>query len=361
MRTFSATAVSAVLLSVLCATAKAEVPVLVLPFADSSGGNAKWVETSIQQSLVGDVARGGTFKPIAAASTGNASDNLAVAISAARQMNAPYVVYGSYEVRNGQLNVVANAIDVERMQLVGGVQVGRRAQEIFGATDALGAHVIGQLNQARGGGGATNANNTPVGAVGPINRMQLPLASLPMRYVDWAAAAQRKSVHDRPSLFTKILPSSMVVDHPLEQIPNRLVGTSRDLRSPFSNGMQGGEGNQVTRSDGNFIPKQPSEITGGDGNTIQRGDGNTMSFNRGEVAPSNRERGFGNTMTYNRGPRDTRVNRDAGTGGGNSVNAPAAPAVRPGAGNAVNPGSGRAVTPGSGNAVKPPQNNGASR
>ena len=358
MRTFTATAISALVLSVLGATSKADVPVLVLPFADSSGGNAKWVETSIQQSLVGDVARGGTFKPIAAPSTGKASDDLAVAISAARQTNASYVVFGSYEVRNGQLNVVANAIDVERMQLVGGVNVARRAQDIFGATDALGAHVMGQLNQARGG--ATNANNTPLGAVGPINRMQMPLTSLPMSYVDWAAAAQRKSVHDRPSLFTKILPSSMVVDHPLEQIPNRLVGTSRDLRSPFSNGMQGGDGNQVTRSDGNFIPKQPSEITGGDGNTIQRGDGNTMSFNRGEVAPSNRERGFGNTMTYNRGPRDTRVNRDAGTGGGNSVNAPAAPAVRPGAGNAVNPGSGRAVTPGSGNAVKP-QNNGAKR
>jgi TolB-like protein len=358
MRTFSATAVSAVVLSVLGATAKAEVPVLVLPFADSSGGNAKWVETSIQQSLVGDVARGGAFKPIAAPSTGKASDDLAVAISAARQMNAPYVVYGSYEMRNGQLNVVANAIDVERMQLVGGVNVGRRAQDIFGATDALGAHVIGQLNQARGG--ATHANNTPLGAVGPINRMQMPLASLPMSYVDWAAAAQRKSVHDRPSMFTTIIPSNMVVDHPLEQIPNRLVGTSRDPRSPFSNGMQGGDGNQVTRSDGNATPAEDHTLSGGDGNTIQRGDGNTLSFNRGEVAPSNRERGFGNSMTYNRGPRDTRVNRDAGTGGGNSVNAPAAPAVRPGTGNAVNPGSGRAVTPGSGNAVKP-QNSGASR
>src|SRR5688572_33178096 len=78
MRTFSATAVSAVVLTVLGATAKAEVPVLVMPFADASGNGAKWVESSIQQSLVGDVGRGGTFKAVAAPSTGKPSDDLAV-------------------------------------------------------------------------------------------------------------------------------------------------------------------------------------------------------------------------------------------------------------------------------------------
>ena len=352
MRRFSATAMSAVVLTLLGATARAEVPVLVMPFANASGGSAKWVETSIQQSLVGDVARGGTFKAVTAPSTGNPSDDLATAISAARQANVPYVVFGSYQVKNGKLDVVANAVDVDKMQLVGGVQVRRPTGDIFGATDALGAHVVGQLNQTRGG--ASNQADAPLGTVGPVNRMQMPLASLPMSYVDWTGRARRTSVHDRPSQFARLFPGQMVVDHPLEDIPNRLTGTSRDPRAPYSNGLQGGDGNQVTRSDGNAGPYIETSINRGDGNTIQRGDGNSMSFNRDDITPD--DRGFGNSMRFNRGPRDTRVNRDAGTGGGNSVSAPAGGAVRPGTGNAVTPGTGNAVRPGSGSAVNPPKN-----
>ena len=360
MRTFSATAVSAVVLSILGATAKAEVPVLVMPFADASGGGgAQWVQSSIQQSLVGDVARGGTFKPVAAPSTGNGSDDLAVAISAARQANVPYVVFGSYQLKNGKLDVVANAVDVDKMQLVGGVQVRRPTGDIFGATDALGAHVIGQLNQTRGDG--SNQANAPLGAVGPVNRMQMPLASLPMSYVNWTGQAHRTSVHDRPSQFARLFPGRVVLDHPLEDIPNRLTGTSRDPRSPYSNGLQGGDGNQVTRSDGNAGPYIPNEASPGDGNYVNRGDGNTLSFNRGPDIPNNRDGGFGSTMQYNRGPRETRVNRDAGTGGGNAVNAPVAPAVRPNTGNAVTPGGGNAVRPNSGNAVAPAPRNGTAR
>ena len=360
MRTFSATAVSAVVLTVLGASAKADVPVLVMPFADASGGgNAQWVQTSIQQSLVGDVARGGTFKPVATPSTGNASDDLAVAISAARQANVPYVVFGSYQVKNGKLDVVANAVDVDRMQLVGGVQVRRPTGDIFGATDALGAHVIGQLNQTRGT--ASNQANVPLGAVGPVNRMQMPLASLPMSYVNWTGQGRRTSVHDRPSQFAQLFPGRVVVDHPLEDIPNRLTGNSRDPRAPHSNGLQGGDGNQVTRSDGNHGPYVEPQITRSDGNYVNRGDGNSLSFNRGPDIPNNRNGGFGHTMQYNRGPRDTRVDRNAGTGGGNAVNAPAAPAARPNTGNAVTPGSGNAVRPQSGNAVSPAPRNGAAR
>jgi TolB-like protein len=360
MRTFSATAVSAVVFTVFGATAKAQVPVLVMPFADSSGGGgAHWVQSSIQQSLVGDVARGGTFKSVAAPSTGNASDDLAVAISAARQANAPYVVFGSYQLKNGKLDVVANAIDVDKMQLVGGVQVRRPTGDIFGATDALGAHVVGQLNQARGG--AANQANVPLGAAGPINRMQMPLASLPMSYVDWTGQTRRTSVHDRPSQFARLFPGRVVVDHPLEDIPNRLTGTSRDPRAPYSNGMQGGDGNQVTRSDGNAGPFVYDEITRGDGNYVNRGDGNSLKFNRTGELPNNRDGGFGSTMQFNRGPRDTRVNRDAGTGVGNSVNAPAASAARPNSGSAVTPGTGNAVRPNSGNAVTPAPRNGSAR
>lgn len=348
MRSFTTTLTAAVLFGLAGAVHAADV--LVLPFVDA-GGNAPWVGKSIQQSLVGDVGRGGGFKPVTTPSTGVPSGDLAVAISAARQANVPYVVFGSYRVDGDQLHVTANAIDVEKMQLVGGVRVGRSKRDIFDATDALGNHVVGHLTHARGNP-VDGMINSPANAVGasPISHVQMPLTSVPMSYVDWADKARPKTT--RSSQFANLLPQTFVVDNPLEQIPDRLIaGGGRDPRAPFSNAVQSSDGNQVTRSDGNaVIGGDGTTITGGDGNTILRGDGNTMSYNRGDTIPQGR--GFGNTMRFNRG-EPTGATNVPGAGAGNSVNAPAGGAVRPQPGRAVQPGSGNAVQGGSGRAVNP--------
>ena len=355
MRSISARFSAVVLLGLSSYARAADVPVMVLPFADGSGGQAGWAGKSIQQSLAGDVARGGGYTTVAPPAAVAASDDLAVAISAARQANVPYVVFGSYHVQGDRLRVVANAVDVEQMRFIGAVDIARDARQIFNATDALGTHVVGHLNGARGD--ARGAINTPGNAVGasPVSRVQMPLTSMPFSYVDWAAAARPKT--QRSSQWAQMMPQQLVVDHPLEHIPNRLLAPTRDPRMPFQNQVQSGDGNQVTRSDGNAVTGgDGNTITGGDGNTIQRGDGNTLSYNRSETVPEGR--GFGNTMRYNRGPAQGATNVP-GAGAGNAVNGPTAGAVRPQSGRAVSPGSGSAVRPNNGNAVRPNSGNAA--
>ena len=346
MRSFSATLSAVVVLGLTSAARAGDVPVMVLPFADEGGGSSSWVGKSIQQSLAGDVGRGGGFKAVSPTAAGAPSDDLAVAISAARQANVPYVVFGSYQVRGERLNVVANAVDVEKMRFVGAVNVSRDAKDIFSATDAVGSHVVGHLNHARGNAHA-GLINTPPNAVGasPVSRFQMPLTSVPLSYVDWAAAARPKTA--RSSQWAKMLPGPLVVDYPLEHIPKRLLPPTRDPRMPFQNQNIQSDGNQVTRGDG-------TTVTGGDGNTIQRGDGNSLSFNRTDTIPQ--DRGFGNTMQFNRGPSKGATNVP-GAGVGNSVNGPTAGHVRPQSGRAVQPQSGRAVQPGSGSAVRPQSGN----
>lgn len=217
MRSFPTT-LTVLLLIGLSRLAQADVPVLILPFADTGGGNAKWIEQSIQQSLRGDVARGGAFKPVENHTTGQPSSDLAAAISAARQANVPYVVFGSYQVQGDRLRIVASAVDVHNMRFIGGVNVGRNTRDIFGATDALGAHVKEQLAGARAvrGTPVDGVINTPANAVGAsaVSRVQMPLTSVPLSYVDWAAEVKRGG-----GPFGQLMPQALVVDDPLTKIP----------------------------------------------------------------------------------------------------------------------------------------------
>lgn len=115
--------------------------VLVLPFAPALATDADWISRAVQQSVVADLSRPTTGRPVQAVSDNTAINNTNDAIEAGKKAGAKYVVFGNYQTVEPTLKVTGQIIDVETGKVVSGLKSTGSVRDLFDMQDRLAAQV----------------------------------------------------------------------------------------------------------------------------------------------------------------------------------------------------------------------------
>jgi len=121
--------------------------VLVAVFQNAGEGGAYgWIGGALQEDLMAQVAKSGTFAPAAYGKPLGAAD-AAAAMQAGRDNGAAIVIFGSYQVVADQVRVTGQLGDVPSNRVVAVLQGTGPLRDLFKIEDALGDQLRQQLPQ----------------------------------------------------------------------------------------------------------------------------------------------------------------------------------------------------------------------
>ena len=116
--------------------------VLVLPFEElSDAPKREWVGKAIQQSLVAELTRGGLVSVVTPAADSKPVKDAAGAAQAARDVRAPLVITGTYQLIDQDLRVTGQMLEAINGEPVAGMKATGNLRDLFGIEDILGAQV----------------------------------------------------------------------------------------------------------------------------------------------------------------------------------------------------------------------------
>ena len=120
--------------------AMAQDKVLVLPFeaVGPEQGQKGWVARALQQSLMAELSRVGSVKPVSGTAT---PGDLEMAMRVAQASEARYVIFGSYQAVDSDLRITGQVVDVSTKQSVAGLKATGTLRDLFGLEDTIAAQV----------------------------------------------------------------------------------------------------------------------------------------------------------------------------------------------------------------------------
>jgi len=111
--------------------------VLIMPFAPvDPNSNQVWIGRAVRQNLVTDFSRSPLLTPI---SPGNvdATDDLAAAVKAAKDIGARYVIFGSFQGESVNLRITGQIVDMKTEQPIGGLRATGMMRDLFALEDTI--------------------------------------------------------------------------------------------------------------------------------------------------------------------------------------------------------------------------------
>lgn len=136
----------AVLVLLMGTTAFAAAParVLTLPF-ESVGEAAKpWIAKAVQQNLQAELSRLSSVTPVAGDTP---ITDVSVAVRLGEGQHADYVVFGSYQVVEGDLRLTGHVVDVLKKESIAGLKATGTQRDLFGLEDVIANQVKRSLPQ----------------------------------------------------------------------------------------------------------------------------------------------------------------------------------------------------------------------
>ncbi len=118
-----------------------ETRILVLAFAPAQASDPDWISRAMQQSVLADLSRPTTGRPLQAISDSAAVNSTNDAIEAGKKANAKYVVVGNYQLVEPSLKVTGQIIDVESGKVVGGLKSTGSVRDLFDMQDRIAGQV----------------------------------------------------------------------------------------------------------------------------------------------------------------------------------------------------------------------------
>ncbi|MGB7157216.1 MAG: hypothetical protein WBD40_04055, partial [Tepidisphaeraceae bacterium] len=116
--------------------------VLVLPFEEFGDSPARqWIGKAIQQSLVAELTRGGLVSVVTPTAQSKPPKDAAAAAQSARDVQAPLVITGSYQIVNDDLRVTGQMLESINGEPVSGIKATGNLRDLFGIEDIIGAQV----------------------------------------------------------------------------------------------------------------------------------------------------------------------------------------------------------------------------
>ncbi len=133
-----------VLLMGTTAYAAAPAKVLTLPF-DAVGDSAKpWIAKAVQQNLQAELSRFSSVTPVAGDTP---ISEVSVAVRLGEGAHADYVVFGSYQVVEGDLRLTGHVVDVAKKESIAGLKATGTQRDLFGLEDVIANQVKRSLPQ----------------------------------------------------------------------------------------------------------------------------------------------------------------------------------------------------------------------
>jgi len=115
--------------------------VLVLPFSPALATDPDWISRAVQQSIVADLSRPTTGRPIQPMSDATSINSTLDAMEAGKKAGAKYVVFGNYQTIEPSLKVTGQVVDVETNKVIGGLKSTGSVRDLFDMQDRLAAQV----------------------------------------------------------------------------------------------------------------------------------------------------------------------------------------------------------------------------
>jgi TolB-like protein len=135
--------------------------VLVIPFTTLNVPDSQqWIAKGVQENLVADFGRSGTFSPVAFQGQVIVEDN-ATAVRLARQASANYAIRGAAQIVGDTVRLTAQLIDVKNGDTISTGSVTGSPNDLLRLEDELSA-------QLRGVSGATATATGPAAPVAPV-------------------------------------------------------------------------------------------------------------------------------------------------------------------------------------------------
>jgi TolB-like protein len=129
-----------VLMTALAARAADGAPakVLLLPFESVGPADKQWVAKALQQNLVAELSRVNSVHPVTA---DQPAADVDTAMKVASPAGADFVIFGGYQVVDGDLRITGQVIDVAKKQPVAGLKTTGTLRDLFGMEDAIASQV----------------------------------------------------------------------------------------------------------------------------------------------------------------------------------------------------------------------------
>lgn len=116
--------------------------VLVLPFEELAEGPSRpWVGKAMQQSLVAELTRGGLVSVMTPAADAPPATDAAAAAKLARDVHAPLVIIGSYQLIEQELRVTGQMLESINGESIAGINATGSLRDLFGIQDVIAAQV----------------------------------------------------------------------------------------------------------------------------------------------------------------------------------------------------------------------------
>jgi TolB-like protein len=139
--------------------------VLVMPFEELADAPARaWVGKAMQQSLVAELTRSGLVSVLTPADDAAPATDAAAAAKAARDVQAPLVIIGSYQLVGDELRVTGQMLESINGEPIAGIKATGTLRDLFGIQDMIGNQVRRDLQvilQPTPVAGTDPGTNTP--------------------------------------------------------------------------------------------------------------------------------------------------------------------------------------------------------